>query len=84
MKVRHSLKSAKNRAAAQRFMEFVIAPEGQKIFAEVNYEYPVNPNVATHEAVTPRARIKLAPVQLSLVYAHRSQAIALIEKVGLD
>lgn len=78
------LKSAKNRAAAQRFMEFVIAPEGQKIFAEVNYEYPVNPDVAAHEAVIPRARIKLAPVKLSLAYANRSQAIALIEKVGLD
>lgn len=78
------LKAAKQPDLAQRFMEFLIAPEGQKIFAEVNYEYPVNPQLPTHAAVIPRNAIKLAPVNLALAYASRAKAIALIEKVGLE
>jgi iron(III) transport system substrate-binding protein len=78
------LKASKHREAAQRFLEFLITPEGQKIFAEVNYEYPVNPQVPTHPAVVPRETIKLAPVDLALAYASRVKVIALIEKVGLE
>ncbi len=78
------LKASKNRAAAERFMEFLLAPVGQKIFAAVNYEYPVNPQVPSHAAVVRRQDITLAPVNLSLAYSNRQEAIALIEKVGLE
>ncbi len=78
------LKSSKNREVAQKFMTFLISPAGQEIFAKVNYEYPVNPKVTAHEAVVPRDRIKLAPVNLAQAFGSRAQAIALIEKVGLE
>ncbi len=78
------LKAAKNPEAAQEFMAFLISPAGQQIFAAVNYEYPVNPSVPAHEAVVPRDRIKIAPVNLSMAHASRDKAIALIDKVGLD
>lgn len=78
------LKGAKNPDAAQEFMAFLISPAGQEIFAAVNYEYPVNPSVPAHEAVVPRDRIKIAPVNLSMAHASRDKAIALIDKVGLD
>ena len=78
------LKAAKNPEAAQEFMTFLISPAGQQIFAAVNYEYPVNPSVLAHEAVIPRDRIKIAPVNLSMAHTSRDKAIALIDKVGLD
>ena len=78
------LKAAQNPEAAQAFMAFLISPAGQEIFAAVNYEYPINPSVPAHEAVVPRDRIKIAPVNLSMAHASRDKAIALIDKVGLD
>ncbi|MGQ4810114.1 Iron deficiency-induced protein A [Candidatus Entotheonellaceae bacterium PAL068K] len=78
------LKASTHRDAAQRFMEFLMAPAGQKVFAEVNYEYPVNPQVPAHPAVVPRETVKLAPVNLALAYANRARAISLIETIGLD
>lgn len=78
------LKAAKNPQAAQEFMAFLISPAGQEIFAAVNYEYPVVPSVPAHEAVFPRSRIRIAPVDLSLAHASRDRAIALIDKVGLE
>ena len=78
------LKAAKNPAAAQEFMAFLISPAGQQIFAAVNYEYPVNPSVPAHEAVVPRGSVKIAPVNLSMAHASRDKAIALIDKVGLE
>ena len=78
------LKAAKNPAAAQEFMAFLISPAGQEIFAAVNYEYPVVASVPAHEAVVPRSQIRIAPVNLSLAHASRDGAIALIDKVGLD
>ncbi|MEM7072131.1 MAG: Fe(3+) ABC transporter substrate-binding protein [Pseudomonadota bacterium] len=35
-------KHAPNRAEALRFMEFLVSPEAQRIYANVNFEYPVN------------------------------------------
>ena len=78
------LKSAKNLAAAQEFMAFLISPAGQEIFAAVNYEYPVVASVPAHEAVVPRSQIRIAPVNLSMAHASRDRAIGLIDKVGLD
>ena len=78
------LKAAPNPAAAQEFMAFLVSPVGQEVFAAVNYEYPVVASVPAHEAVVPRDRINIAPVDLSMAHASRDKAIALIDKVGLD
>ena len=78
------LQAAPNPAAAQEFMAFLVSPAGQEIFAAVNYEYPVVASVPAHEAVVPRDRINIAPVDLSMAHASRDKAIALIDKVGLD
>jgi iron(III) transport system substrate-binding protein len=38
-------KSSKNRENAVKLMEFLVSENAQSIFAEANYEYPVNPAV---------------------------------------
>ena len=38
--------SSKNQDNAIKLIEFLATPKAQSIFAEANYEYPVNPNVA--------------------------------------
>jgi len=36
-------KYSKNKEAALRLLEFLSAPEAQSLYAEINFEYPVNP-----------------------------------------
>ena len=45
------IKGAKNLVNAQKFIDFLVSPEAQKIFADVNFEYPLRPNIPTHPQV---------------------------------
>ena len=42
-------KHSKNKAEAQRFLEFLTGAEAQGLYGSSNFEYPVNPNVDTPE-----------------------------------
>ena len=44
-------KHAPNRAHAQKLMEFLVLPEAQEIYAEVNFEYPIRQDVAASNRV---------------------------------
>ena len=39
------IKSSKNKGNAIKFLEFLLSKEGQKIYAEVNYEYPIRNDI---------------------------------------
>ena len=39
-------KHSPNRGAAIAFMEFLTEEKAQQLYGEINFEYPVNPNVA--------------------------------------
>jgi iron(III) transport system substrate-binding protein len=69
--------------AALRLLEFLASPEGQRIFAEQNMEYPVLPEVPSHPSVLKREAFRAADVRLADLEALRPRAIALIEKAGL-
>ena len=43
--------SAQNRESAIRLLEFLVSPEAQTWYAEVNHEYPVVPGVAASETL---------------------------------
>jgi iron(III) transport system substrate-binding protein len=74
---------AKNPAAAQAFMDFLLSEEGQKLFAELNYEYPVLPGVAINPAVESMNDYRLADVNLRDATISLDNVFAIIETVGL-
>ncbi|MBI2871014.1 MAG: extracellular solute-binding protein [Candidatus Omnitrophica bacterium] len=45
------IQGAPHREQAKRFVEFLLSPEAQKLFAEVNFEYPLRAGVETHPEV---------------------------------
>lgn len=45
------VKGAKNLRGAQKFVDFLASVEAQKLFAEVNFEFPLLPSVAAHPEV---------------------------------
>lgn len=77
------IQGAKHADAAKLFIDFLLSPEGQKIFAEKNFEYPLLADVALAEGVDPLADLKLAEINLTELYELRQQAKELAQGVGL-
>jgi iron(III) transport system substrate-binding protein len=77
------LKGAKNVAAAQVFLDFLISEEGQKIFAEGNYEYPMLPGVPLREGVQPLENFRLADVNVAQAALDLNGTLDLMEAIGL-
>jgi len=74
---------SKHKELAMKFMAFVSSPEGQKIFAEVNREYPTRSDVDA-VAMLPKAEsFKVAPVSMYKLGEQRNATIDLIESVGM-
>ncbi|MBI2189639.1 MAG: extracellular solute-binding protein [Acidobacteria bacterium] len=73
-----------NRAAAVRFLEYLVSPEAQKIYAEANFEYPVTADAAVHPIIAALGKLKVDSVQLTDIVRHRTTASRLVDKVGFD
>lgn len=74
---------APNTMAAQAFIDFLVSAEGQKLFAELNYEYPLLPGVELHAAVQPLDGFRLADVDVVQAALEFDATFDLIERVGL-
>ena len=69
--------------AAQAFLDFLVSTEGQKLFAEQNYEYPLLPGVELHQDVQPLDGFRFADVDVVKAAGDFEATFDLMEKVGL-
>jgi iron(III) transport system substrate-binding protein len=74
---------APNPTAAQAFLDFLVSAEGQKLFAEQNYEYPLLAGVELHPDVQPLDEFRLADVDVVQAALEFDATFDLIEEVGL-
>jgi iron(III) transport system substrate-binding protein len=77
-------KHAPNRDAAVRFLEFLVSPEAQRIYAEANFEFPVRQGATVHPIIAALGTLETDPVLLADIVRHRQTASKLIDKVGFD
>lgn len=75
---------APNRAAAVQFLEYLVSGEAQKIYAEANYEYPVNRSAVVHPLIATLGTLRVDRLQLAEIAKHRAAASRLVDKVGFD
>ncbi len=73
---------AKHREEAVRFLEWLSEPEAQKIFAEANMEYPVNPSVEHDPFITSWGTFKASDMNLSEAGRMQTRAIMLMDRAG--
>lgn len=78
------IKTAPNKAEAIKLLEFLASDEAQRIYAEANNEYPVNPKVQPSELVRSWGVLKPDPLPLENLAKLRARASELIDKVGFD
>lgn len=77
------VRNAKHVREAQRFLDFLASPDAQKLFAELNFEYPLLPGVPTPPGVRPLETIKLMPVRLDELGKELEKTLKLLDEVGL-
>jgi iron(III) transport system substrate-binding protein len=77
-------KNAPHRDAAVRFLEYLVSPEAQKIYAEANFEFPVRQGATIHPIIKALGDLKVDPVSLADIARHRVTASKLVDKVGFD
>ncbi len=77
------VQGAHNLPAAQALVDFLLSAEGQKLFAELNFEYPLVQGVPLHAGVAELDQFRLADVDVVLAALELEPTFALIEKVGI-
>lgn len=77
------VKSTKHLESAKLLVEFLVAKAGQKLFADLDKEYPLHPEVKADPALLERKSFRAAQVPLTRLAELREPTLTLIEQVGL-
>ncbi len=77
-------KSAPNKDAALQLMEFLVSPEAQQIYAEVNHEYPVVEGAPLSEVVSSWGTAEVDDKDLTELARLRGVALRIMEEVNYD
>jgi len=59
------LSTARNQAAAQQFLQFLLSDLGQQYFASKTYEYPVVKGINTHRVLVPLDKIESPSIDVT-------------------
>lgn len=73
---------AKNRENAIRLLEFMSTVESQQWYAQVNYEYPVHPDVEISQTLKSFGLFKPDSINLSLLGEKNAQAVMIMDRAG--
>lgn len=73
-----------NAAEAVRFLEWLTTEPAQRLFADANMEYPVNPAVRPHESVRAWGGFVFSKTNLSATGQHRQDAVDLMRRAGYE
>ncbi|MBL4831255.1 MAG: Fe(3+) ABC transporter substrate-binding protein [Aliivibrio sp.] len=77
-------KYAPNKDNAKKLMEFLTADTAQKMYADVNYEYPVKEGVKRSELVASWGDFKADTLALETIADNHTKAIKLLDEVKFD
>jgi len=76
-------KHSKKRALAEKLLAYLVSEKGQKVFSDVNREYPTRAGVAASSVVPAAGSYKIANVPMYQLGKYRNETIDLIEAVGM-
>ena len=76
--------AAPHRDDALKLMEYLASEKGQKIYAEINNEYPIKPDVPASDLVASWGEFTQDNTPLLALATNRAEALRLVERVGFD
>ncbi|GAU84422.1 extracellular solute-binding protein [Bosea sp. BIWAKO-01] len=77
-------KHAPNRENAVKLIEYMLGDKAQTIYADGNFEFPVNPDVKESAAVKLLGKVNVDTTPLTEIGKNRKAAADLVDKVGFD
>lgn len=77
-------KNAPHRDNALKLMEFLAGDEAQRLYADGNFEYPVNPAVAPSEIVKSWGQFKPDSLEVAEIAKHEAAAARLVDEVQFN
>ncbi|WP_448212878.1 Fe(3+) ABC transporter substrate-binding protein [Colwellia sp. MEBiC06753] len=77
-------KHAPNADAGKALIEFLASEQAQKMYAELNMEYPVRAGVAKSELVASWGEFKADDLSLETIAKHRKTALKLLDQAKFD
>jgi iron(III) transport system substrate-binding protein len=77
-------KNAPNRDNAIKLLEFMTGNDAQRVFADVNFEYPVRPGVPVNKLVASFGALHADAMSVAEIATARTKASELVDKVGFD
>ena len=76
------IKNSKNKENALKFLEFLVSNKAQKIYAEVNYEYPIRKNIELNDFMTKYNNFIKDKIDLSVLAKLNKKSIILMDQAG--
>lgn len=75
-------KNAPNKDNAVKFLEYLVGPAAQKLFAEGNYEYPVVEGAPVHPVVAAWGPFKEDQLNAAVYGKNNSEALKIMDRAG--
>lgn len=76
------LKTASNRDNGIKLIEFLASDTAQKLYAEVNFEYPVRPGIELHPTLKAWGEFKADSLPLTTLGENNARAVRLMDRAG--
>ena len=77
-------KSAPHKDNAIKLMQYLASPEAQKIYADGNFEYPVNPKIPASDVVKSWGAFTPDPINLLEIAKNQAAAAQMVDEVGFN
>ncbi len=77
-------RSSPNHDNAIKLVEFMLSTEAQKLYAELNYEYPVRAGVAVSDLVAGWGSFEADAIPLTRIAELRGEALKIVGETGFD
>lgn len=73
---------SQNRENAIKFLEWLSSPQGQKLFADSNHEFPANPRVEPHPIIAGFGEFIADPLNMEEYGRLQAEAIKMLDEAG--
>jgi len=77
-------KHAPNKDNAMKFIEWMVTPQAQEMYANSTFEYPLREGVEISKTIASFGPLKPDSITLAEVAKHKKAAATLVDKVGFD
>ncbi len=78
------IKHAPNKANAMKLIEWMVGDTAQRLYADINYEYPIRPGIPVNPTIAGYGELKPDPLAISAIAENKKSAAILVDKVGFD